>query len=186
MFSTNKFRLFFLSLAFLVLAGCSSLPTELTAKTEPVITDYQLWLDADPDTKPDVRLGGVIASVQNLDDKTRIEVVNLPIDSNGKPDLDAEPKGRFVAYISGYAEPVSFAKGRMLTIVGTTAMPETGLVGEYEYTFPVMNAYGQRLWQIKERIVVTDTTSHYYSCRSMYCRSFNYGPKQGRVIQEVK
>ncbi|MGF1752052.1 Slp family lipoprotein [Vibrio makurazakiensis] len=186
MFFVKHLRFLFLSTFIVFAAGCSTLPQELTANGEPVITDYQQWLDADPETQPEVRLGGVIASVQNLEDKTRIEVVNLPIGSDGKPDINQEPKGRFVAYVTGYVEPITFAKGRMITFVGETNMPEVGAVGDYEYTFPVMNVNGQRLWQIKERVVVTETSSYLYSCRSMYCRSFDYGPKQGRVIQEVR
>lgn len=186
MFSTLKFRFVVLSFLMALLVGCSSLPEELTATTEPVITDYQIWLDSDPESKPTVRLGGVIASVKNLDNKTRLEIVNMPIGSDGKPNINAEPKGRFVAYVQGYIEPVTYAKGRMITLVGTSEMPEVGMVGDYEYTFPVMTSYGQRLWKIKERLVVTETSSHFYSCRSLYCRSFNYGPKQGRVIQEVQ
>ncbi|TKF23884.1 Slp family lipoprotein [Vibrio genomosp. F6] len=173
-------------LFFVMLSGCSSLPAELVSRTETPILTYQNWLDTDPDTKADIRIGGVIAQVTNLENRSRIEVVNLPLNSVGKPDLDAEPKGRFVAYVDGYLESLSYAQGRLISLVGTIDQPESGKVGEYDYTFPVMQVYGKRLWRVEERVVVQDDIMHLHSCRSLYCRSFNYGPKQGRIVQEVK
>ncbi|MBB1464365.1 Slp family lipoprotein [Vibrio sp. 10N.222.51.C8] len=181
----SKSRLFFLVAFSSMVMGCSSLPEELNANSEQVVTDYQEWVNTVPDAG-DVRLGGVIAKVTNLQDKTRVEVVNLPISSNGKPDIDAEPKGRFVGYIDGYVEPLSFAEGRLVTLVGTSSGTEDGTVGDYPYTFPVMNVYNQRLWQITERVVINDFAPTYYSCRSLHCRSFQTMPKSGRVIQDVE
>ncbi len=181
----SKIRLIAFSLGILVLAGCSSLPSELEAKSEPVISDYQQWVDQLPDAKS-VRLGGVISKVTNLKDRTRIEVANMPISSNGKPDLDAEPSGRFVGYIEGYVEPLSFAEGRLITLVGQSNGSEDGKIGEYPYTFPVMKVDNQRLWNITERVVVNDFAPTYYSCRSLHCRSFQTMPRHGRVIQDVE
>lgn len=76
--SPSKLRLFALGLFSILMVGCSSLPTELEASSEPVITDYQEWVNQLPEAK-DVRLGGVIAKVTNLKDKSRVEVVNMPI-----------------------------------------------------------------------------------------------------------
>jgi outer membrane lipoprotein len=183
--SPAKLRFFALSLFTFLLVGCSSLPTELEASSEPVITDYQEWVNQLPDAK-DVRLGGVIAKVTNLKDKSRVEVVNMPISSSGKPDLDAEPSGRFVAYVDGYVEPLSFAEVRLVTFVGQSAGSEDGKIGEFPYTFPVMNADNQRLWQITERVIVNDFAPTYYSCRSLHCRSFHTMPRQGRVVQDLE
>ncbi len=70
------------------------------------MTDYRVRVNTVPDAG-DVRLGGKTAALLNLQDKTRVEVVNMPISSSGKPDIDAEPKGRFT---DGYVEPLSFAE----------------------------------------------------------------------------
>jgi outer membrane lipoprotein len=181
----SKSRVFFLVAFSLMVMGCSSLPKELNAKSEQVVTDYQEWVDIVPDGG-DVRLGGVIAKVTNLQDKTRVEVVNLPISSNGKPDINSEPKGRFVAYIDGYVEPLSFSEGRLVTFVGTSNGTEDGTIGDFPYTFPVMNVYNQRLWQITERVVMNDFVPIYYPCRSLHCRGFQPMPKYGRLIQDVE
>ncbi len=83
--------------AVILLSACTSLPTELSASSEEtVISDYNTWVDPSTSQDSEVRLGGVIASITNLKDKTRIEVVNVPIDSVGRPSVKVEPQGRFV------------------------------------------------------------------------------------------
>ena len=180
-----KLRLFTLGLFSILLVGCSSLPKELESSSEVVITDYQQWVNQLPEANA-VRLGGVIAKVTNLKDKSRVEIVNMPISNSGKPDLDAEPSGRFVAYVDGYVEPLSFSEGRLVTFVGQSAGSEDGKIGEFPYTFPVMNVTNQRLWQITERVIVNDFAPTYYSCRSLHCRSFHTMTRQGRVVQDLE
>ncbi|AMF94896.1 Slp family lipoprotein [Vibrio fluvialis] len=180
------FKLALTGLAALLLSACASLPEQLTSQSESVVTDYTIWTQADPAQKGEVRLGGVIASTKNLTDKTRLEIVNLPIDDAGRPSLTSEPQGRFVAYVKGFLDPVTFGEGRLITLVGTTAEPESGKVGDFEHQFPVMNANGYYLWRVTERVVIDDTGPYMFPCRNFYCRHFDDFPRDGRVIQEVK
>ena len=89
----------------LLLAGCSSLPSELESSQATIITEYSAFSTVSEHNRPsEVRLGGVIARIDNLTTTTRIEVVNLPISSSGKPDITQEPNGRFVVYFDGFIE----------------------------------------------------------------------------------
>ncbi|EKO3617085.1 Slp family lipoprotein [Vibrio metschnikovii] len=169
-----------------LLTACSSLPPTLATDNDALITDYHQWLAQPSDTVNEVRLGGVIAQVTNLVDRTRIEMVNLPIDKAGKPLLTDEPQGRFIGYIDGFVDPIAYGQGRLVTFIGTTAQPETGTVGEFEYTFPVMKVRGSHLWRVEERVVIDDITPYVFPCRSFYCRHVEDFPRSGRVIQEVK
>lgn len=173
------------TVALVALTACSSLPQELASDNPNIITDYPTW-QQQLNHSVDVRLGGVIASVNNLDDRTRIEVVNLPIGSSGKPDINQEPKGRFVAYIKGFEDPVTFSQGRLITLLGQSSGSEVAPVGEYEYDFPVMLVDGYRLWRIEERVIINETGSYIYPCRGLYCRDIHSSTRQGRVIQDVK
>lgn len=110
-------RLFLVLVAAFGLSACSSLPEELNASTEQVVTDYKAFAESQGELTNDVRLGGIIAKVDNFKDKTRLEIVNLPINKSGKPDIDQEPTGRFAVYFYGYLEPVAFSQGRLVTIV---------------------------------------------------------------------
>ncbi len=167
------------------LTGCAQLPTELHARSEPVQTDYSQWQQS-PDTFDNVRVGGVIASIENLSDKTRIEIVNLPLNSLGKPDISQEPQGRYRVYLVGYVEPMAFMPGRLISVVGQSDGVEKGKVGDYPYTFPVLNAYGHRLWQVEERIYMYDFGSDFYHCSTYRCRGMIDTSRQGKVVKDVK
>lgn len=168
------------------LTACASLPPELATQSEQPITDYQQWLNSDPAQAQEVRLGGVITKVTNLKDKTRLEIVNLPISKAGRPSLDADPKGRFVAYVDGFLDPVAYANGRLITVAGQSMPPEQGKVGEYAYTFPVMKATGQRLWQIEKTTYIENNDFWAGDCwrGSLFCHG--YGPSRARVVEELK
>ncbi|MCW8347321.1 MULTISPECIES: Slp family lipoprotein [Vibrio] len=172
-----------LCLSFM-LTACGSLPDSLATTNENVIAQYQPVVDAQDGSE--VRLGGVIDTVTNLATQTRIEIVNLPIDKYGKPDIDQEPNGRFIAYVDGFIDPVTYTRGRLITVGGSKAGDERGKVGEFEADFPVIKAYGQYLWRVEERLIINRQASAFHSCWGYYCDDFYYGPTQGRVIKEVK
>jgi len=183
--SQRTVRLLLALVGVLSLSACSSLPENLKSENPNLITDYQVWQSVGEDASQ-VRLGGLIASVTNLEDQTRIEVVNLPIGSSGKPDINQEPEGRFVAYVDGFADPVALSTGRLISLLGESQGLEQGKVGDYSYDFPVMKASGFHLWRIEERVIVHDIDSYFYPCHGLYCQDFRYGTRQGKVIQEVK
>lgn len=170
----------------LMLSGCSSLPDSLVTTNESVVTDYEVWVNSPPDSVSEVRLGGVIASVTNLETQTRLEIVNLPIGKDAKPNINVEPQGRYVAYINGFVDPVSYAKGRLISVLGTENGYETGKVGEFDYRFPVLSATGYHLWQIREKVIVHEQPVSLFPCRSLYCREVRYGPSVGHVVQQVE
>ncbi len=167
-------------------AACASLPETLTTTNPNVITDFSQW-QAAPGQDQQVRLGGVIAKITNLSDKTRLEIVNLPINSAGKPDLNHEPEGRFVAYVKGFVDPVTFSEGRLVTVLGDSQGTEQGKVDQYQYQFPVMQATGYHLWRVEERVIINDIDP-FYPCYGLNCRLWRHpmGNSSGQVIQEVK
>ncbi|WP_243976272.1 Slp family lipoprotein [Vibrio natriegens] len=180
-------HIFLVLLAAFGLSACSSLPEELNATTEQVLTDYKTFAESQGLVNSDVRLGGIIAKVDNFKDKTRVEIVNLPISEMGKPDISAEPAGRFAVYFDGYLEPVAFSKGRLVTVVGKSAGEEEGKIGEREYIFPLMKGQGYRLWTIEERVRTYDTPLFLYPCYSINCRMERHDfPQDGRIIKQVK
>lgn len=180
-------RFFLVLFATVGLSACSSLPEELNASTELVVTDYKAFAESQGQVSEDVRLGGIIAKVDNFKDKTRLEIVNLPISESGKPDIDEEPTGRFVAYFDGYLEPVAFSEGRLVTVVGKGAGEEEGKIGEHGYIFPVIKGEGYRLWKIEERVRMYDSPTYFYPCYSINCRMWrNDFPQDGKVIKQVK
>lgn len=181
---SNCYRLLVILIGASLLGACTSLPQSIESNNPKVITDYQSWSKSDTTVGSEVRLGGVIAKVTNLKKQTRIEVVDLPINASGQPNIQAEARGRFIVYVEGFLDPVTFAKGRLITVLGTSKKPETDKVGSYEYHFPVMEASGYHLWRIQKRVIV-DGPFYTYPCLGLYCHHY-YGPREGRVVTEVQ
>ncbi len=158
--------------ALFIITACSSLPPELENDSTNLVTNYSQFAKAQATKNKPVRLGGVVAKVTNLPQQTRLEIVNLPIDSTGRPDIKVDPKGRFVAYVPEFLDPVTYAAGRLVTVMGISAAPELGVVGEYQYQFPVIQATGHHLWQV-ETITISDADDFYSKrCRPFGCNGF--------------
>lgn len=90
--------------------------------------------------------GGRIAAVYNLSDRTELEIVSLPLDRADRPRLEAEPGVRFVAVQAGFLEPMQYAPGRYVTLLGSVEGIEQRSVGEFLYDHPVMVTERLHLW----------------------------------------
>ena len=128
----------------LFVAGCAT-PYDI-GNADPRITPQEAAKDVRGMLSHSVAWGGVIAAAKNLKDKTELEVVGYPLDSENRPDPDAAPTGRFIVIQSGYLETADYAPGRSITVVGTATETQTGAVGEASYVYPLVVASKLRLW----------------------------------------
>ena len=62
---------------------------------------------------------------------------------------DSSP-GRFVACAAGFFDPAVYQPGREITIVGALHGTTAGRVGDYDYTFPRIDAATVHLWPDRE------------------------------------
>jgi outer membrane lipoprotein len=90
--------------------------------------------------------GGVIVNSSNLKEKTQIEILAYPLDSDQRPDLDKSPLGRFLAQQEGYLETSDYSQGRLITVSGVVGENLEGRIGETEYTYPVIQMDKYYLW----------------------------------------
>ncbi|WP_064602653.1 Slp family lipoprotein [Photobacterium sp. J15] len=181
------FRTLFLGLFAVFVVGCANVPESLQTQSENPITDYrQIATETKQVQGQEVRVGGIIAAVTNLEEHTRIEVVSLPLTKDGRPILDKKPQGRFVGYIDGFLEPMEYRPGRLLTVVGRVSGSEQGTVGEFKYQFPVIKVSGDQLWQIKQEIWLDDFERN-FNCVGLRCpvSSYGIGFTRGEVTQRV-
>lgn len=93
-----------------------------------------------------VHWGGQIVAVNNLRDRTLIEVLALPLDSSGRPLLDAQSQGRFVVDRRGFLEPHEYAPNRLLEVRGQLNGFTSGQIGEAAYRYPVVTGDHMVLW----------------------------------------
>ena len=93
-----------------------------------------------------VRWGGTIIETENRENATRLIVLGRPLNRDGDPRFTDDSAGRFIAIVPGFLDPQVYASDRRVTVSGTLLSTEDGKVGEYPYTYPVVQADAWYLW----------------------------------------
>ncbi|CAM3830375.1 Slp family lipoprotein [Aeromonas bestiarum] len=153
-------RAIVIGVAGLLLGACSSMPKELAYEPESQLVAYQPAL-AGQEGKP-ARWSGVISAVHNLTEKSVIEMVYLPLKSNGVPEQTEQSPGRFFAVMKGFVDPTLYAKGRSLTVLGTIGKPVDGQIGQHKYRFSVLNASSSKLWPPVKEVEIRYMDPYFY------------------------
>lgn len=94
-----------------------------------------------------VRWGGTITGVENRAQETWIEVVARPLEGSGRPSESGDSLGRFIAQVEGFLDPAVYREGREVTVAGTVEGELTRPIGEYRYTYIVVDAGTTKLWE---------------------------------------
>ena len=126
------------------LGGCAT-PYDI-GSADPRVTPTEAARNVPGMLNHSVAWGGLILAAENLPDKTELEVIAYPLDSENAPDTEAPPTGRFIVVQSGYLETADYAPGRLLTVVGTVTGTRAGTVDEARYVYPVVVASKLHLW----------------------------------------
>lgn len=152
-----------------VLSGCATqVPAPIAAppSNNPSIAQVR----AQPSDYQGIkaRWGGTIAEVENREQETVLLIVGLPLDDDGRPQVDAASQGRFMAKINGFLDPVVYATGRMVTVAGTITGSESRQIGSYPYLYPIVAVEHYYLWPRRQR-----TSADCYPC---YDSFFWHGP----------
>ncbi len=131
----------------LLLSACATTPTFDTHGADKTLIPAEAVQQQTSLVGRSVAWGGVIIQSTNLQNKTRLEILAYPLDSDNRPDTNTSPTGRFLAEKPGYLETVNYAPGRLVTVVGPLEGTRTGRVGETEYAYPVVEAQRIQLWR---------------------------------------
>ncbi|MHB8743734.1 MAG: Slp family lipoprotein [Sulfuricaulis sp.] len=113
---------------------------------DPRVTPVEVTKDVAGMLNHTVAWGGLIIASKNLEDKSELELVGYPLDSEHRPNHDARSIGRFLVIQPGYLETADFAPGRLITVVGTVMETRTDAVGQTKYVYPVVIASKLHLW----------------------------------------
>ncbi len=106
-----------------------------------------------------VRWGGAIASVENRQDETWLEVVEHPLYRGGEPRVTDLGSGRFLVQLKGFFDPAVYARDRLVTVAGALGGTITRKIGEHPYTYIVVRGAEIHLWPKTPR----EVHRHYYS-----------------------
>jgi outer membrane lipoprotein len=127
----------------LALGGCATIPKPLQGDYPPVSLETARSGTA---SAARVRWGGEIIETQPRQQQTCFFVLAEPLDSQARPERAGDSLGRFVACKQGFYDPEVFAKGRELTVTGTLAGTIQHKIGEFDYTYPKVEADNVYLW----------------------------------------
>ena len=145
----KKIAIFLTALfAISLLSGCISAPPGLE-RDKSAIQDLKKIKTEDYDCRcKKVRLGGKVVAATALKDKTRIEVISLPVLTfSAKPAIDAPTNGRFIAYLKGFVDPESL-KEQYITVTGVLSGKEPGKIDQADYQYPVIDVTAHKQWRL--------------------------------------
>ena len=137
-------NVFPISAVALVVGGCATVPAPLAGDNFAPVTPQQAVAQNAGAQK--IRWGGEIIHVEPRADATCFEVLSRELWADARPNRHDHSEGRFIACSKGFYDPAVYTKGRDVTVTGTLNGTEQHKVGEYNYTFPQVNADQVYLW----------------------------------------
>jgi len=136
-----------LALATIIFAGCAPpFSKTLLDSVEKNLPFSELHKAPDRHIGKLMMVGGTIVDTKNLKDGTQIEVLQKPLDSEGRPALNDETGGRFLIVTSQFLDGAVYHRGRSVTLIGEVAGSKTQPLDETEYRYPVLVAKELHLW----------------------------------------
>ena len=139
----NKLLTLFGSLLVL-LGGCASEPKVPIPKDNPPVAAVQENIDAYLD-KP-VTWGGIILETQTKQNMTEIVILSKQLSDSSRPVEQEQSLGRFIAQTKHFLDPALYAKNKEITVHGVILKKEKRKIGEYEYTYPIVDVTSLHLW----------------------------------------
>ncbi|MNH29307.1 Outer membrane protein slp precursor [compost metagenome] len=94
-----------------------------------------------------------MVGVENRQGKTRLEIATVPLDSGARPILGEASRGRIIADLNGFLDPVDF-RGHLVTVVGPITGAEQGKIGNTPYKFMTMQANGYKRWRVTQQVMM--------------------------------
>ena len=135
----------------LLLTGCAEVPVvppELKEKVDSSVSFLQVKASPLAYKGRVIVLGGLVLTVKPLkQDGTRIEVLELPVDSDYEPTGRlTDSHGRFLAFHQAFIDPATIPIGTRVTVVGEVTGSITQPVDDVEYTYPTFDVKSLTVW----------------------------------------
>jgi outer membrane lipoprotein len=131
------------------LTGCASVPEPLRGGPQQSPDPAMVRTSPEQYAGMTVRWGGVIVTVENEAAQSVVQVVSRPLGESTRPLETDESWGRFIVRINGFIDPVDYAAGREITVIGVIDGVEQHNIGTYRYNYPLVRATTHYLWPVR-------------------------------------
>lgn len=145
----NLFLISLLAALGFVLSGCVASPFE-AREAAVVDLDVEQALAEPGRVGATVIWGGRVVGIVNTGETTELEVLALPLKSGDRPDRNADGSARFVIRHTGFLEPMTFAPGRYVSVLGRFVGIESRSVGAFSLRHPVVQSQQLELWPVQQ------------------------------------
>ena len=130
-------------------AACGSappFPRELLERTDREPDLKALLREPERSAGRLVMLGGAIVETRNLRNATEVEVLQQPLDSEGRPRTGDTTAGRFLIATPRLLDAAVHHRGRNVTVIGETAGTTERPLGAAAYRYLVLKETAYHLW----------------------------------------
>ncbi len=138
------------ALLAVALNGCAPAPIYTTTGPTTAATPTTVAQSPGQFVNAQVVWGGRIVQVRNLADRSEVEILAYALDRSQRPQANDVGSGRFIARLSGYAEPLDYPAGALITVLGTLDGTRAGKVGAADYVFPQVKVSRAHVWTAAE------------------------------------
>lgn len=134
----------------LVFSGCAS-TGEYTAPASSLIPFVEVGRAPDTFKGQTATFGGKVLAAKRLTEGTRIEILQLPLDSSLKPTHDlSKSQGRFLAIKKEFLDPATIPAGTFVTVTGEVTGAVLLPLDETEYRYPTLAIATLQVWPAEE------------------------------------
>jgi len=171
------YRWFWVVLAGIFMSGCTHYISEDSLRLVSQPIPYSA-VKQNPDNYIDSYLlvGGEIVKVTNSKEGGEIEVVQLNIDSSGRPLGDIRnSEGRFLAQTGYFVDPAVYKEGSIISIVGQVKGKKVQPLESVSYPYPLFAVRELHLWRQSELYPYYQSYSPYSSYSFPYDSPYGNG-----------
>jgi outer membrane lipoprotein len=131
-----------------VLYACAPVISKQSLReVDPAITFQELVKDPEKYSGKVILLGGRILATAFMEGETWVEVLQQPLDWQQKPEDTDVSYGRFLIRFAEFRDPVIYAAGRRITVLGEVQGKRVLPLREMDYTYPVLLPREHHLWE---------------------------------------
>ncbi len=172
--AANMFSTGILLIVGLLLTACATTPPAIRHAPPGDLQLGEARDDVSAHRGTPVRWGGTIVSVENKNNETWIEVLELRLSRAGEPKRYGPSAGRFLIRVSRFLDPLLYTKGRGITVIGILEGDVERSIGKQPYSFPVVKADEHYLGRPDRRYSYDPPYNHYG-----YYPRYHYGYRYG-------